>query len=55
MMNAQSKVKEYTIEAVITRADGSVEKLGVVSYYSSNPFKMLWWRIKQIFNGKCTR
>ena len=52
MMDTKSKVKECVVEAVIKRADGTVENLGVVSYYSTNPLKMLWWRLKQLLNGK---
>lgn len=54
-MESKSKVKEFTIEAVVTRADGTTENLGVVSYYSSNPLKLMWWRLKKLFNGKRSR
>lgn len=33
--------KEQRIEATITRADGRVERLGVISYTSRNPLKHL--------------
>ena len=36
-----------TLSAVITRADGTVEDLGAIQYWSSNPFKQIIWRIKQ--------
>lgn len=49
------KVKSGSIHAVVTRADGTVEDLGMVSYHSSNPIKHLavnawikardWWRV----------
>jgi len=42
-----SKLKGLEIQAVITRANGSIEKLGTISYWSSNPLKMIIWRIKQ--------
>lgn len=42
-----SKVREASIQAVIIRKDGSREDLGVVSYWHRNPFKRLWWTIKQ--------
>jgi hypothetical protein len=42
-----SKTKEAQITAVITRADGTVEQLGVVSYWHKNPFKRILWRIKK--------
>jgi len=39
--------KEATIEAVIIRADGTIEELGVVSYWHKNPLKRLAWRMKR--------
>jgi len=47
MVDVQSKVKEIELQAIITRADGSVETLGTISYWNINPLKMLLWRIKQ--------
>jgi len=41
-----TSAKETQITAVITRADGTVEHLGVVSYWHKNPLKRLIWRIK---------
>ena len=32
-------VSAASVHAVITRADGTVENLGLVSYYSRNPFR----------------
>jgi hypothetical protein len=43
---AKSGAREATIEMTVTRADGTVEHLGVVSYWHRNPFKRLWWRIR---------
>jgi hypothetical protein len=42
-----SNAKEAQISAVITRADGSIEHLGVVSYWHKNPFKRILWSIKK--------
>ena len=39
--------KEAQIAAVITRADGTVENLGVISYWHKNPFKRIFWSIKK--------
>jgi hypothetical protein len=39
--------KEAQITAVITRADGTVEHLGVVSYWHKNPIKRIFWSIKK--------
>jgi hypothetical protein len=35
--------RNSTISAVVTRANGAVEDLGVVSYKDSNPFKTFGW------------
>lgn len=48
-MQANQKVKEQVLTAVKIKADGTTEELGVLAYYSSNPFKMLLWKIKQFF------
>ena len=44
--------KEAIIEMIVTRADGTVENLGVVSYWHRNPLKRLAWRVKKYFKGK---
>lgn len=46
--------QEVTISAVVTRADGTVEDLGVVSYWHANPLKRLLWRINQVRRAKCS-
>lgn len=50
-MHAETKpeVAEQTVRAVVTRADGTVEDLGVISYYSKNKWTMkaLFWRLKK--------
>lgn len=46
-MKISSGAKEATIEAVIIRADGTVEQLGVISYWHKNPLKRLAWRMKR--------
>lgn len=38
--------KQATIEMIVTRANGTVENLGVVSYWHRNPLKRLWWHIR---------
>ena len=47
MVDIQSKVKEIELKAIITRADGSVETIGTISYWNVNPLKTFLWRIKQ--------
>lgn len=44
--------KSATIEMIVTRADGTVENLGVVSYWHRSPLKRLAWRVKKLFKGK---
>lgn len=46
MITTQSKVKEMSVSAVIIRANGTVEDLGAIQYWHSNPLKRLFWRIK---------
>lgn len=42
---ATQKFKEASISAVVIRADGTTEDLGVVSYWHKNPLRRLWWRL----------
>lgn len=51
-LGAESGVNEMSFSAIVTRADGTVEDLGVISYYNNNPFKMWVWKIKQFFKRK---
>lgn len=44
---ATGKVKSLQIEAVVIRADGTREDLGVVSYYHRNPLRRLAWRLSR--------
>lgn len=46
-VKANVKAKQITIEAVVTRADGRVEKLGVISFYHRNPLRRAWWKLKR--------
>jgi hypothetical protein len=47
MMQANLNAKEIQLVATITRADGTVEELGVIDYYHQNPIKRIIWRIKK--------
>jgi hypothetical protein len=47
MITTQTKVKEMVLSAVITRADGTVQDLGAIQYWHSNPIKRFIWRIKK--------
>jgi hypothetical protein len=46
-MDAKTKLEEASISAVVIRADGSREDLGVVSYWHPNPLRRLIWKVKQ--------
>lgn len=46
-----AKAKEASIEITVIRADGTVENLGVVSYWHRNPLKRWLWNIKKFFRG----
>lgn len=46
---AQPKVQKSTISAVITRADGTVEDLGVIAYWHRNPLRRWAWALRQRF------
>lgn len=43
-------IKQMTMEAVVIRADGSREELGVVSYWHKNPLKRWAHRLTRSFN-----
>jgi len=47
MMETNLNAKEIQLVATITRADGTVEELGVIDYYHQNPLKIIIWRIKK--------
>lgn len=44
-MTAPAKAEMASISAVVTRADGTVEDYGVVSYYHRNPLRRLYFRV----------
>lgn len=44
-MNVRGGAREASISAVVTRADGTVEDLGVISYWNKSPFKRLAWHL----------
>lgn len=49
---AKQKMREASIAAVVIRADGTRENLGVVSYWSRNPLRRLWWKLTHNAKGK---
>lgn len=44
---ATGKQVERSISAVVTRADGSVEDLGVIAYWHRNPLRRWAWRLRK--------
>lgn len=46
-MKANSNLREGSISAVVIRADGTREELGVISYWHKNPLRRLHWRFSQ--------
>lgn len=48
-MSVQGKgqLTEASFEIIVTRADGTIEQLGVVSYWHKNPIRR-WWVNRQI-------
>lgn len=56
MMNVRGRAKYSSISAVVTRADGTVENLGVIAFWHRNPFLRiagnLLIKIKELFNGR---
>jgi hypothetical protein len=48
---AGAKISEATLVATVTRADGTVEHLGTIAYFSPNPLKRLAWRIGRWLRG----
>jgi len=47
MQVVNTNAKEAQIIATITRADGTVEELGVIDYWHKNPIKRIISRIKK--------
>jgi len=51
-MQVNLDAKEVQLVAIITRADGSVEHLGVIDYWHKNPIKRMIWSFKKLFKRK---
>lgn len=43
--HAHQEVKSVEWSAVVIRADGTVEDLGVIAYHHKNPLRRLAWRL----------
>jgi hypothetical protein len=46
LIQPKMNVREQAIRAVVTRADGTVEDMGLISYYHKNPIKRLLGRMR---------
>lgn len=51
MFNAQQPTA-ISVEATVIRADGRVERLGVIAYHHRNPLRRWAWRIGQMLRGR---
>ena len=47
LSDAKEQIKRQTISAVITRADGTVENLGVIAYWHRNPVMRMLYKIRK--------
>lgn len=47
-MDARSRMREVSFEAVVIRADGSREDLGTISYWHRNPLKRFVYKLRSI-------
>lgn len=42
---------EAALYAVVTRADGTVEDLGLIAYWHKNPLKRALWLVSRFLKG----
>jgi hypothetical protein len=52
MQHAIANAKEIQLIATVTRANGTVEELGVIDYWHKNPIKRFIWKIKHFLERK---
>lgn len=63
LSQAESHAKRAVIEAVVIRADGTREHIGVISYWHKNPLmrvigklyvklNMAWWKAKRFVRSQ---
>jgi hypothetical protein len=51
-VRSRQGMSQIAIRAVITRADGTVEDLGTISYWNKNPLRRLAYRIGRLFKWR---
>jgi hypothetical protein len=49
--SSKGPVKSATLEAVIIRADGTREDLGVIARYERNPLRRAYFVVRNFFGG----
>lgn len=49
--HAFGKVQKVEIEAIVFRADGTVEDLGTIAVWHRNPLRRLASRLRRLFPG----
>ncbi len=52
LFTASIPVRKQTVEAVVIRADGTVENIGVVAYWHRSRLMRALWRIRQFWRGR---
>jgi hypothetical protein len=52
MNTTRQPIRSASVEAKVIRADGTVQDLGMIAYYSRNPFKRLAWAIAQALHAR---
>jgi hypothetical protein len=51
MTYATNAASSSSLHAVVTRADGTVEDLGMIAYWHKNPFKRFAWNVYRFIKG----
>lgn len=55
MIQGNGQPEMVSVSAVVTRADGTTEDLGVIAFAHRNPAKMLAWRLGRVLRWLQTR
>lgn len=45
-VQADEKLRQVVVSAVVVRADGTREELGTVAYWHRNPLRRAWFALK---------
>lgn len=52
IFSGNTKISQAEISAKITKADGTVQDLGVIAFYSSNPVLRWLWKLNSWLQSK---